>query len=64
MTAPKPRRSSVLNRMLAWIDDALPMSPHDRAERDWVADGEADARGREGRLKQHMLEMRGKGGYR
>jgi hypothetical protein len=63
MASPR-RRLPLLRRLLSWVDDALPMTPFDRARRDWTPDSEAEARRRRDRLKVHMLEKRGKGGYR
>lgn len=47
------------------VDAVMPMPPDQRAERDWtpMPDGEQSER-RKLRLKLHMLEKRGKGGYR
>lgn len=49
----------------AFLDDALPMPPRQRKERDWTAlsDGE-ESEQRQQRLRLRMLEKRGKGGYR
>lgn len=47
------------------MDDALPMPPGQRAARDWIPIGsEEQSRRRKLRLRLHMLEKRGKGGYR
>lgn len=49
----------------SFLDDALPMPPGQRQERDWTPDaGEDQSRRRKLRLRLHMLEKRGKGGYR
>jgi hypothetical protein len=54
-----------LRRLWSFLDDALPMSPGDRAERDWTPEsGDVESARRKLRLKLHMLEKRGKGGYR
>ena len=47
------------------VDNALPLPPDQREDRDWTPtpDQEQSAR-RKLRLKLHMLEKRGKGGYR
>ncbi|MEO7869207.1 MAG: hypothetical protein ABIS42_01215 [Candidatus Limnocylindria bacterium] len=51
--------------MIDLIDDALPMPPSQREQRDWVPEsGEEVARRRSLRLKLHLLSKRGKGGYR
>ncbi len=58
----------LLRHLWSILDDALPMSPDDRAERDSTREpgdsGEAESARRRQRLKLHMLEKRGKGGYR
>jgi hypothetical protein len=64
----RPMRAT-LSRMWRFVarlvDDGLPMSPDDRAARDWDAtSGEEQSRRRRLRLRLHMLEKRGKGGYR
>ena len=59
--ANKPR-PSILRRLLRVVEDALPMSPADRAERD--DDGTDRSEARKLRLKIHLLEKRGKGGHR
>ncbi len=54
-----------LRRLWSLLDEALPMSPGDRAERDWTNEtGDAESARRKQRLKLLMLEKRGKGGYR
>jgi len=55
-------RASVWRRLLELLDDALPMSPLDRARRD--DDGRDHSAYRKRRLRLHLLEKRGKGGYR
>ena len=55
-------RASVWRRLLELLDDALPMSPQDRARRD--DDGRDQSAYRKRRLRLHLLEKRGKGGYR
>jgi len=64
-----PRQERPARRLYRWwssiIDDALPMPPDEREERDWTpisSDEQSDRR--KDRLKLHMLEKRGKGGYR
>jgi hypothetical protein len=64
VAAPDRRRRLFPGRIVRWIDDLLPISPVERRHGDWVADGQADARRKQDRLKLHMLEKRGKGGYR
>jgi hypothetical protein len=52
-------------RIGSLLDDALPMPSEQRDEREWTpisGDEQSDQRKR--RLKLHMLEKRGKGGYR
>lgn len=52
-------------RIGSWIDDALPMPADQRQERDWTGEpGEEEAARRRRRLRIHMFEKRGKGGYR
>ena len=64
MTRPR-RGSGVLRRLMDLIDDALPMPPSQRTERDWVPESSDEvARRRSLRLKLHLLSKRGKGGYR
>lgn len=54
-----------LDRLLRFTDDALPVPPDQRAEREWTPEsGDSQSRRRKLRLKLHMLEKRGKGGYR
>ena len=55
----------MLRRLMDLIDDALPMPPSQRQQRDRVPEsGEEVARRRSLRLKLHLLSKRGKGGYR
>jgi hypothetical protein len=50
---------------LALVDDALPMPPDQRSRRDAVPLGSDEVSRRQRlRLKLHLLEKRGKGGYR
>lgn len=49
-------------RLLDLLDDALPMSPADRAERD--DDGRDHSAERQQRFRLQMLGKRGKGGSR
>jgi hypothetical protein len=57
--------ASALRRIVALIDDALPMPGDQREQRDWTPmDSEEVARRRRLRLKLHMAGKRGKGGYR
>ncbi len=58
----KDRHPSFWHRLLAFLDDLLPMPPAERAARD--DDGKDHSAYRKLRLKLHMLEKRGKGGYR
>jgi hypothetical protein len=58
-TKPRP---SILSRLVRVIEDGLPMSPAERDERDDDGVDRSDAR--KLRLRIHMLEKRGKGGYR
>lgn len=58
-----------LLRMSRWfgrqVDDALPMPPDQREERDWVPESPRERAGRRLlRIRLQMLEKRGKGGYR
>ena len=47
------------------IDDSLPMPPDQRAKRDWSGEGsDAESARRTLRMKLHLLEKRGTGGYR
>jgi hypothetical protein len=47
------------------VDDALPMPPDQREARDWFPESDTErSKRRLLRLKLHMLEKRGKGGYR
>jgi hypothetical protein len=55
-------RPSILIRLLRAMEDGLPMSRAGRDER--VDDGTDRSDARKLRLKIHMLEKRGKGGYR
>jgi hypothetical protein len=55
-------RLSLWRRLLALLDDALPMPPDQRAARD--EDGRDHSPYRKRRLRLHMLEKRGKGGFR
>jgi hypothetical protein len=60
---------TLLSRVSRWltgtVDDALPMPPDDRAAREWTPEsGEEVSRRRLLRLRLHLLEKRGKGGYR
>jgi len=47
---------------VSWLDDTLPSPPGDREARD--SEGRDQSAARQRRLKLHMLEKRGKGGYR
>jgi hypothetical protein len=63
------RRSGRIRRGLRWllalVDDALPMPPDQRSRRDAVPLGSDEVSRRQRlRLKLHLLEKRGKGGYR
>ena len=58
VTKPRP---SLWRRLIALLDDALPMPPDQRAARD---DGRDHSEYRKRRLRLHMLEKRGKGGFR
>lgn len=59
------RLSALLDRIVALIDDVLPMPPDQREARDRRPTGDDEvARRRRLRLRLHMLEKRGKGGYR
>ena len=52
-------------RIIEFIDDSAPMPPDQREERDWTPrSNEEVAQRRRLRLKLHLLEKRGKGGYR
>jgi len=61
----RTRRPGLLSRLLAFIDDSLPMPPDEREERD-TADLPPDevVNGRRARLKARFFEKEGKGGYR
>ena len=51
--------------LVSFLDEAMPMPPGQRAERDWFEEsGDERSRRRKLRLRLHMLEKRGKGGYR
>jgi hypothetical protein len=51
--------------IVRFIDDALPMPPEQRDEREWTSTpGDEQSARRKLRLRLHMLEKRGKGGYR
>jgi len=53
------------HKLVRLVDDVLPMPADQREARDWQPIGDDDvARRRRLRLKLHMLERRGKGGYR
>ena len=55
----------VWQRLLAELDDALPMPPDQRAARDWSGETSGDEAGRRRRrLGLHLFEKRGKGGFR
>jgi hypothetical protein len=58
-------RARVWRWLRSALDDTLPMPAKQRDERDWtpMGDGEASQR-RLQRLRLHMLEKRGKGGFR
>lgn len=56
------QRSTWWHSVIKWLDDALPLSPVDREERE--DDGRDNSASRRLRLKLHQLEKRGKGGYR
>lgn len=56
------QRPSLWRRIIAVIDDILPMPPEQREARD--DDGKDHSAARKLRLKLHMLEKRGKGGTR
>ena len=64
MAARTPRKG-LLSRIMAWIDDALPMPVDQRTERDedGVPAGERTA-WRRLRLRIRPFEKEGKGGYR
>jgi hypothetical protein len=52
-------------RVIAFIDDALPMTPGEREERDSAGqDPEELSNRRQRRIRIRLLEKRGKGGYR
>jgi hypothetical protein len=52
-------------RLARFVDDALPIPPDQREERDWSGEtGEQEAARRKRRFQLRMLEKRGKGGYR
>ena len=52
-------------RLRTVADDLLPMSPGQREAREWTAEsGEEQSARRKVRLRLHLLEKRGKGGYR
>lgn len=52
-------------RVIAFIDDALPMPPGERDERDSAGeDREELSSRRRRRIRIRLLEKRGKGGYR
>jgi hypothetical protein len=52
-------------RAIAFVDDALPMPPDQRQERDWTPESPQSVSDRRRlRLRLHMLEKRGKGGPR
>jgi hypothetical protein len=52
-------------RVLGLLDDALPVPPDQQEERDWTGESsEQVASRRRLRLRLHLLEKRGKGGYR
>jgi hypothetical protein len=58
-----------VRRALGWIvgfvDDSMPMPPEQRDEREWTPrSNEEISQRRLLRLKLHLLEKRGKGGYR
>ena len=54
-----------LHGLLAILDDAAPMPPDQRAERDWTPDtSEAESARRRLRLRLHGFEKSGKGGFR
>ena len=55
-------RKSWWRRLFLRLDDWMPMSPDERQQRD--DDGTDKSEARKQRLKFHMLEKRGKGGYR
>lgn len=55
----------VWRRIVAFVDDALPMPTDQRQARDRGGEpGSAESEPRTLRLKLHMLGKRGKGGYR
>jgi hypothetical protein len=57
--------SRAWRRITAAADDVLPMPADDRPEREWTGESsQAESAGRLRRFKLHMLEKRGKGGYR
>jgi hypothetical protein len=49
-------------RFVRWLGDTLPGSPQDQEARD--SEGRDQSAARQRRLKLHMLEKRGKGGFR
>ncbi|HEX6475154.1 MAG TPA: hypothetical protein VF114_08740 [Candidatus Limnocylindria bacterium] len=52
-------------QLLRIADDALPVPPDQQAERDWTAESSTREAGRRRlRLRLHLLEKRGRGGYR
>ena len=56
---------SLWSRVVALVDDSLPMPPEQRAARDWTPESsESGSARRRLRLRLHMLEKRGKGGFR
>jgi hypothetical protein len=56
---------AALRRIGFFLDDALPMPPEQRNELEWTTiSGDEQSDQRKRRLKLHMLEKRGKGGYR
>lgn len=47
------------------VEDSLPMPPDQREERDWFSESDEErSKRRLLRLRLHLLEKRGKGGYR
>jgi hypothetical protein len=56
------RLKHVWKRLLGTLDDALPMPPDQRAERDWSGETFSQASDRRLlRIKLHGLEKRGRG---
>ena len=57
--------SRILRSLGTLLDDVLPMPPDQREQRSWTPlSGNEVARRRRQRLDLHLLEKRGKGGFR